>query len=62
MEEVHEGVHKGAVKWDGDQIWAPISCALLVVKFILWLCLQVILGKIGLNAVFFLLPGLSNAV
>ena len=49
-----EEVHKGAVKWDADQIWAPIAWALLVVKFLLWLCVPVILGEIGFNAVFFL--------
>ena len=51
-----EEVHKGVVKWDADQIWAPIAWALLVVKFLLWLCVPVILGEIGFNAVFFLLP------
>ena len=57
VEEVHEVVHKEAGKLDGDQIWAQIAWALLVVNFILWLCVQVILRKIRLSAVFFLFPG-----
>ena len=57
VEEVNEVVHKEAGKLDGDQIWAQIAWALLVVNFILWLCVQVILKKIRLSAVFFLFPG-----
>ena len=57
MEQVHEVVHKEAVKLDGDQIWAQLAWALFLVNFILWLCVQVILRKIRLSAVFFLFPG-----
>ena len=33
VEEVNEVVHKEAGKLDGDQIWAQIAWALLVVNF-----------------------------
>ena len=57
VEEVNEVVHKEAGKLDGDQIWAQLAWALFLVNFILWLCVQVILRKIRLSAVFFLFPG-----
>ena len=62
VEEVNEVVHKEAGKLDGDQIWAQIAWALLVVNFILWLCVQVILGNRIQCSIFPVAGSLSNAV
>ena len=62
VEEVNEVVHKEAGKLDGDQIRAQIAWALLVVNFILWLCVQVILGNRIQCSIFPVAGSLSNAV
>ena len=62
MEQVHEVVHKEAVKLDGDQIWAQLAWALFLVNFILWLCVQVILGNRIQCSIFPVAGSLSNAV
>jgi len=42
---------------ESDEEWKPIDWAILVVKFMVWLCLQVVFVKIEFGAVFFLFTG-----